>query len=309
MTTRVHQLADELGLSKFELIDKINSLDLDISVDNAMSALSDEEVARLKRALKLDTFDPQPVLGVWRLESLTRGKRLVRSDQTHLVIQEAQLWPVRPAHAEYVTKPTNYEYELEWKDDAGQLTVRRPGEEIYRGLLQVDTGELRIRWAKDGGDFRHALKSGFPRSMNSGGTLAVYRREDSPEVTEQLSAGGLLPQSWALTFEAIELCDEGRHEEALELFDRAIEIDPHLAVAFVQRGMAHMDRGDFTSALVDFDRAVELDEHLIGARQARAQCLEDLGESEKAAEERQRVEREEELEWIEAADGLGASTK
>ncbi len=54
MPKRVHELAEELGYDKQELVSKINSLDIDISVGNFMSALSDSEVNAVKKAVKVD---------------------------------------------------------------------------------------------------------------------------------------------------------------------------------------------------------------------------------------------------------------
>ncbi|QDG49323.1 tetratricopeptide repeat protein [Persicimonas caeni] len=301
MTTRVYQLAAELGLGKFELIDAINSLELDISVDNAMSALTPDEVAQLKRALKMEAFDPKPALGAWRLQSLTREGSPVRTDQSHLVIEEQRLWPVRPSFAGYISKHSKHEYQIEWDDEVGRLTVSRDGEESHIGLIGVNDDELRIRWAKD--------TRKFPRSFKSGGNLAVYQRETNPATSEQLLAGALLPESWELTYRGIELCDEGEHEEALELFDRALEIDPQHAQACYQRGVAQAERGQFDAARADFERALAIDEHLLGARESYARCLEDLGRIGEAARAWLEVAREEAAGYFEATTGLASSSK
>ena len=50
---RVYELAKDLGCDKQELVSKINSLDLDISVGNYMSVLSPEEVTKVKKAVDL----------------------------------------------------------------------------------------------------------------------------------------------------------------------------------------------------------------------------------------------------------------
>ncbi len=51
---RVHELAKELGFNKQELVSKINSLELDISVDNYMSVLSPSDVSAVKEAVDAD---------------------------------------------------------------------------------------------------------------------------------------------------------------------------------------------------------------------------------------------------------------
>jgi translation initiation factor IF-2 len=49
---RVHELADELGLNRQELVDTINDLDLGFTVNNFMSRLSEAEIKELKQALE-----------------------------------------------------------------------------------------------------------------------------------------------------------------------------------------------------------------------------------------------------------------
>lgn len=49
---RVHELAKELGYANQELVTKINGMELGFRVSNVMTKLSEDEVARVKRALK-----------------------------------------------------------------------------------------------------------------------------------------------------------------------------------------------------------------------------------------------------------------
>ena len=52
---RVYELAKELDINKQELVSKINSLDLDISVGNYMTVLSPDEVSAVTKALETDS--------------------------------------------------------------------------------------------------------------------------------------------------------------------------------------------------------------------------------------------------------------
>src|SRR5262245_26725999 len=51
----------------------------------------------------------------------------------------------------------------------------------------------------------------------------------------------------------------GQLNQAIEDYDRAIELDPRMAPAFQGRGAARREKRDFAGALADFDRAVVLD--------------------------------------------------
>ena len=56
----------------------------------------------------------------------------------------------------------------------------------------------------------------------------------------------------------VELGDEGRWEEAIVEFDKAIELegDP---LSYMARGTSYAQLGDLTQAIEDFDKAIELD--------------------------------------------------
>jgi len=51
----------------------------------------------------------------------------------------------------------------------------------------------------------------------------------------------------------------GKHQEAMEAFTRAIELDPKDAKAYYNRGLACHNLGDYGQAIRDYDRAIEVD--------------------------------------------------
>ena len=53
--------------------------------------------------------------------------------------------------------------------------------------------------------------------------------------------------------------DDGLLEEALENFNKAVELNPHYAVAFFNRATIKADLGDFDGAKEDFHRAKGID--------------------------------------------------
>ncbi|MEM1349507.1 MAG: hypothetical protein AAGI01_13170, partial [Myxococcota bacterium] len=57
---RVIELARELEFNKQELVNKINELDLGITVNNVMTRLTSDEVDKVKRALKSSASKAKP---------------------------------------------------------------------------------------------------------------------------------------------------------------------------------------------------------------------------------------------------------
>ena len=74
----------------------------------------------------------------------------------------------------------------------------------------------------------------------------------------------------------------GRHEEALESFDRAIELDPNDALAWLSRGAALGNLGRHQEALESFDKAIELDPNNALAWFNRGRALYALGRHQEA---------------------------
>ncbi|TFH24625.1 MAG: tetratricopeptide repeat protein [Myxococcales bacterium] len=62
-----------------------------------------------------------------------------------------------------------------------------------------------------------------------------------------------------LFYEGSDLHGEGRHEEAMERFERCLAIDPSYADAILGKAMVHLSRGQFDDAIENGKRLVELD--------------------------------------------------
>jgi tetratricopeptide (TPR) repeat protein len=58
---------------------------------------------------------------------------------------------------------------------------------------------------------------------------------------------------------------EGRLDEAIGEFDKAVAIDSGLSEAFYYRGLAYSGKGDYDRAIADYDQAVRLDPNLAAA--------------------------------------------
>ena len=87
---------------------------------------------------------------------------------------------------------------------------------------------------------------------------------------------------------AARLNDE-RPGEAIDDFNRAIEMDPSYARAYHLRGLAHEKQGAFSTAIDDFGRALELDPDYGAAYYSRASLLTRMGRNEDAAADMQMV--------------------
>ena len=69
---------------------------------------------------------------------------------------------------------------------------------------------------------------------------------------------------------------KGERTEAIERYDRAIALNPQMAMAYNNRGAAWMAGGDHSHAIVDFNRAIELNPQDAGAYNNRGSALKDL---------------------------------
>src|SRR4030042_6325994 len=96
-----------------------------------------------------------------------------------------------------------------------------------------------------------------------------------------------------------QLLEEGRDDEAIAEFNKAIELDPELAIAYSNRGAAYIGKGDFDKALADCDMAIALDPLLAAAYNNRARAYHEKGELDKALarSEERRVGKECRSRW------------
>ena len=61
-----------------------------------------------------------------------------------------------------------------------------------------------------------------------------------------------------LTKEAIGLSRQYKNDEAIKLYDKAIELNPTVAQAYFNRGTCKSNNIDFEEAIKDYDKAIEL---------------------------------------------------
>lgn len=80
-----------------------------------------------------------------------------------------------------------------------------------------------------------------------------------------------------------------RESEALAFFDRALDIDPRFAEAWVGRAALHESRGDFAAATAGYRRAIELHPQFAMAHLLLGHCLVKSGQAQAGIESYNRV--------------------
>lgn len=88
-----------------------------------------------------------------------------------------------------------------------------------------------------------------------------------------------------LRHRALVSAQRGEYQQAVELFDRLIELNPTDASHYNNRGLIHFQSGDPEAALADYDRAIELNPRLAKVYNNRANCYAALGELEAAIQD------------------------
>ena len=76
----------------------------------------------------------------------------------------------------------------------------------------------------------------------------------------------------------------GNHQEAIDAYDKCLELNPKFAEAYYVRGNAYINLGDTNRALQDLDKAIALNKDLASAYYARGLAYNKLGNSEQALE-------------------------
>jgi tetratricopeptide (TPR) repeat protein len=95
-----------------------------------------------------------------------------------------------------------------------------------------------------------------------------------------------MTDSKALVHQAIDLSDDEKYQDAVELLTKAIAIDSSNAQAYFERGMALLNLERDADAVPDFDHALSIDSDFPGARDWRARAFESLGGHRQAAADR-----------------------
>ena len=108
-------------------------------------------------------------------------------------------------------------------------------------------------------------------------TQTVKKKKQELKKEFQQTTKGL--DAVALAVQAMELFEEGKFtnpRRALELLDKAIELDPGFAMAYNNRGSAYAILKQYDIAIQDFDKAIELNPGLAMPYKNRGSSYDDL---------------------------------
>lgn len=131
----------------------------------------------------------------------------------------------------------------------------------------------------------------LPREAPSAALLALKRRQRkliqrTVAILVLAGAGGAIYSYWVSAPDraqeeaalAVKLLGVGTYDQAMHHFDRAIQIWPTYADAYLNRGLAEHGARHQAEALADFDKALNLDPSLTGAYNARGQIYLENGD-------------------------------
>jgi tetratricopeptide (TPR) repeat protein len=79
--------------------------------------------------------------------------------------------------------------------------------------------------------------------------------------------------------------DQGKYQEAIEDFNKALELDPKFAKAYNNRGNAFHVQGKYQEAIEDYNKALELDTKFAKAYYNRGAAFYDQGKYQEAIED------------------------
>jgi tetratricopeptide (TPR) repeat protein len=124
--------------------------------------------------------------------------------------------------------------------------VFKDGEETGKWTFYFDTGEVRVVF-----HYKEGVQHGEYLEYSKDGTLLKkrYAREEQSGYSDAFNE---------LYYKAEELRVQFKVKEAIELYDKALEINPTMAKAFFGRGECK-GYSDFEEAIKDYDKAIEFD--------------------------------------------------
>jgi tetratricopeptide (TPR) repeat protein len=80
----------------------------------------------------------------------------------------------------------------------------------------------------------------------------------------------------------LDLYAKGKYDEAVEAYDKAVEIDPEYAEAWYNKGGVLYLQGKYNEAIQAFDKAIEIDPQLLFTWEAKGNALKSLGRTAEA---------------------------
>lgn len=108
--------------------------------------------------------------------------------------------------------------------------------------------------------------------------VAEQREEEQREKKQALTA-------WDYIRRGLRASSEGRKEDAIKEYSKAIEMDPRSAAAYNNRGIVYDDLEQYEKAIEDYNKAIELNLHYAAAYNNRGVAYDNLKQYERAIED------------------------
>ena len=122
--------------------------------------------------------------------------------------------------------------------------------------------------------------------------LSIPQPHIDPEISRQSATAKPIDDP----FKYNEVINHGTHylnlkeyQQALENYDRAIQLNPNEAVAYIFRGVAYYELGNYQQAIKDYDRAIQLDPNRARAYHYRGSAFSSLGNYQQAIKDYDRA--------------------
>jgi tetratricopeptide (TPR) repeat protein len=114
----------------------------------------------------------------------------------------------------------------------------------------------------------------------------------------------LAQQAATYAEEGDSLFNEGRYDEAIESYDRALEIDPQLQAVWYQRGECYRLKGDYEAAIGDFGQSLEIEPRYLQALASRGESYRAVGRYDEAlADLDEAIRQDPDYGWAHASRG------
>ena len=129
-------------------------------------------------------------------------------------------------------------------------------------------------------EIQRSLRSEYPRERTQsfrGVTVQLYERASLIRY-QNVDAPAFLAWGEALS-------ESGKYEQAVQVYNRAIRLDPRLADAYIGRGIAYRALGRPDRAIKDYDEAIGLSPRLAGAYFNRGVAQQELGDLQQAIQD------------------------
>jgi Tfp pilus assembly protein PilF len=76
--------------------------------------------------------------------------------------------------------------------------------------------------------------------------------------------------------------DKGKYDDAIAEYDKAIALNPNVALAYTNRGLAYAEKGEVDRAIADYTKAMAIDPNFVLAYALRGGAYKHKGDKEQA---------------------------